>query len=766
MAEGAGAWLTLRGEVLGETIDVLRARGREAMNALSDWEVEVLAADGPLDTADLLGTAVTLVLEDAQDEAARAIALVVTDAIFTAEATDGLVYTIRLAPPEWLLTLRSGYRIFRDKTGPDLVRQLLRDAGTSEDCMAFRLAGSYGLRLHTAQYDELDWAFLERICAEEGISYWFDTGDSGPVIVFGDAPGSHDGVETGRPIPFEDPSNRVRPRALFELEVTEELTEDAVYLRDYDVRHPDVLIEGAAGAGAREMYEYPARVLDAAQARERARVRLEQLQRFRVRAIGRSDSTRLQPGRVVKLVGTADGELDADYLVVSVEHRWSRPTPGVVEESGYQNEVVLVPKDGPGHRPAAPTERPAVPPNPWRRPPPAEPLPAGRVAQEPHARSALRPRASGVETAIVAGPAGEEIHVNDLAELKIRFPWDRSGITDDSASTWVRTLQMGLGGALLIPRVGWEVPVTYYDGDPDRPLVLGRLYNAQGVVPYGLPGAKATTALQSATSPGGGSTNELRMGDAGGRMEMFLHASRDQSVFVGGSATSKVSVDASHDVGQSLAVSITADQTLTVGTDQTVNVVTDDSLGVKGARTETVGGVETNKVTGNRVVAAKGAYDELVGALYGLQANQVNSQVTGFFSQMIGATMAHASGLGTSESVGGLRAETVGGVRSITAAKAYGESVYGTKTVTAGACRAKAGTIVATTTKGAQSTQVGGSVDIKAGGPAVFAANQIEIQAASLDAGALKLAGGSFKVTKGAAKLDGKVKRRGGSKIG
>ncbi|HZF52556.1 MAG TPA: type VI secretion system tip protein TssI/VgrG [Polyangiaceae bacterium] len=733
MAGGADVRFSLRGEALAESAHVLRVHGREAMNALSDWEVDALTTAGPLPNDDILGAPVTLVLEDGLGEHSRLIPMIVTEALFVADTQDGLLYTLRLAPPEWLLTLRSGYRIFLNKTGPEIVQEFLKDAGTTDDRFAFRLSGSYGLRPHTTQYDETDWAFLERICAEEGVSYWFDSSDSGPVLVFGDDPASHDGLTGGTTIPFEDPSNMVRTRAVFALEVADEITEEAALVRDYDVRHPDVPIEGFAGSGALEYYEYPARVLDAAQANERARVRLEQLQRFRVRAAAKSDTPRLQPGRVMTLVGTAGGELDADYLVVSVEHRWSRESRSTGDGGGYQNEVALVPKDGPAHRPGIP---------------------------------AARPHLDGVETAIVTGPSGEEIHVNDLAELKIRFPWDRSGITDDRSSAWVRTLQMGLGGALLIPRVGWEVPVAYYDGDPDRPLVLGRVYNAEGVVPYGLPGAKATTALQSATSPGDGTTNELRMGDDAGKMEMFLHASRDHSVFVGGSAKTSVSADATHDVGQSLTVGITSDQTLTVGADQTVNVVTDNSLGVKGARNETVGGVEMVKVTGNRVVAVKGSYSELVGALYGIQANQANTAVTGAFGQMIGATFAHAAGLGTSESVGGARVETVGGVRSINAAKGYGESVMGSKTVTAGACRMNAGTVTTTTTKGAQTTQAGGSVDIQTGSTAVFSANQIEIQAASLDAGALSLGGGSFKVKKGAAKLDGKVKRRGGSKIG
>lgn len=725
--------LAIECEVLGPGVEALRARGREAMNELSVWVVEVVATAGPLPLDDLVGAPVTLVLADPMDDATRAIGLIATEVAFEHESADGLVYALTLAPPEWLLTLRSGYRIFLEKTAPEILKQLLLDAGTPAQRVILRLSGAYALRRHTAQYDEVDWGFVERLCAEEGISYWFDATDAGPVIVFGDDPGSHDGLEGAATVPFHDASGLARPRAFDEIEVAEEVVHEAVSVRDYDVRHPDVLLEGSAGAGDLHWYEYPARVLDAAGATERARVRLEQLRRFRVRATARGDSTRLRPGHVVAIVGCADADLDAEHVIVAVEHRWSRPSRATGDAGGYRSEAVLVPRGGPPHRPAPP---------------------------------ARRPRIAGVEPAITTGAAGEEIHVNDLGELKVRFLWDRSGIGDERSSTWVRCLQMGLGGAMLLPRVGWEVPVAYYEGDPDRPLVLGRVYNAEGVAPYGLPGAKATTALQSATSPGGATTNELRMADDAGRMELFLHASRDQSVHVGGSRGATVGASATHDVGQSYQVAIKGDQTLTVGADQTVDVQTDDLTGVKGARVEIIGASETSAIGANRRVCVRGAYSEGVGALYGLQCNQANVEVEGTFAQSVGLALVHVAGSGTSESVAGARAEVVGAVRSLTATEDYGESVRGAKSVTAGACRAKAGAVVTTTTKGAQRTVVGGATSIDATGIAAFKANQIEITAASLDAGALKLLGGALKIKKGAAKLDGTIKRRGGSKIG
>jgi type VI secretion system secreted protein VgrG len=324
----------------------------------------------------------------------------------------------------------------------------------------------------------------------------------------------------------------------------------------------------------------------------------------------------------VRVEGAADAPFNARYVVRHVVYEYRRATP---HEPGltYSNRVAMVPAD----RPARP------------------PLPA-------------RPaRAEGIELADTTGPRGEEIHVDDLGRVKLRFFWDRSGITDDRSSAWTRSLQMPLGAAMLLPRVGWEVPVVFLDGDPDRPIVLGRLHNATAVVPYALPAASATTAFQSATSPGAAGTNEIRMGDTAGSQEFFVHASRDQSVSVGGKANTTVGASETHDIGLSYAVTVDASQKHSVGASQSVNVATDFVTGVKGARDESIGAAEIVGVGGNRFVAVKGSYAEIVGAAYALQCNQSNTAVKGGPLQAIGGPLALASGMGTSESIAAARFE-------------------------------------------------------------------------------------------------------------
>jgi type VI secretion system secreted protein VgrG len=720
---------------LGVELSILKGRGVEGMNRLSTWELDLLSAD-PLDPVAGLESVAALVIADTLEGLTRSIGLVVTAIAPLGSDREGFRTRVTLAPPHALLAQSAGYRIFQEKTAPEIVTEVLEGAGVGGAHLVFRLSGSYEKRMHCAQYAETDWAFIERLLADEGIAYWFDFADAGPTLVLGDGAGSHDALRVGADVLFDDPSGLVRPRSLTELELVREVATGSVHVRDYDVRHPDVLIESEAGQpGHGQLFEYPARVGTADAAKARAKVRLEQLERWKLHAVGKSDTARMQPGRVAKVVGVGDDAFDRSWLVVEVDHSFASPSRrggDTGPHAGYSNRVRLAPGDA-THRP-------------------------GLVVH--------RPRVNGVETAITTGPGGEEIHVNDLSDLKVRFPWDRSGITTDKSSTWVRCMHMGMGGTLLIPRVGWEVPVAYLDGDPDRPIVLGRTYNGQGVVPYGLPGKKATSALQSATSPADGTTNEIRMGDDAGSMQLFVHATRDQTVVVGGGATTTVSVNETHDIGLSYTLQVDASQTATIGANQSVDVTTDYSTGVSGSRSETVAGLEHTKVTGNRTIGSKSSYTELVGALYGLQANQSNVDVKGMYTRLVGSAEAHVSGLGFSENVLGMRGVSVGGARIIVASKGVAESVRGAKTLTAGASSVKADGNVATKSPAAGKIKAA-TAKLQSGKELVIEAPTITIDVGgSLDAGAFVIGGGALKIKKGTTKIDGTITRNGGSKVG
>ncbi|MEJ7732526.1 MAG: type VI secretion system tip protein TssI/VgrG, partial [Polyangiaceae bacterium] len=711
-------------EALGTDHRTVAVVGTEAMNALPRWEVHVLTPAPDLDSEAIVGATATLSLVDEIEGSVRVIGLVVTDVAFQGVGRDGAHWSVTLSSLAWFTTLRSGYRVFLDKTTKEIVDEMLADAGVPADRLVWRLSGAYQPRLQTVQYDESDWAFVTRLLADDGISHWFDDlDDQGPVLVLADDAGSHDGILGEGVVPYEDPGGTFGHRTFYGLSVTRVAAHTAVSVRDYDVRAPAVFIEGEAGEGTLEHFEYPACVLDSDAAAQRAQVRLEQLQRFALHAEAVGNCIRIQPGRVVEIAGCTDDWMNGKYLVVGAEHEVAAGTRADVGGTPYMVRAIMVPAEAMAHRPDIPR----------------------RI-----------PRASGVEPAFTTGPPGEEIHVDDLGRLKLRFPWDRSGIEDDTSSYWARCLQANMGAAMALPRVGWEVPVAYIDGNPDRPFVLGRAYNGTAILPYGLPGGAATTTFQSATSPGDGTTNELRVGDSGGGQEMFLHATRDQTVTVGGSATTSVDVDETHDINLALLTTIGASQSHTVGSNQSLNVGTSYVTNVAGSRSEMIGAMESIKVTANRVVAIKGAYNELVGALYGLQCNQANYTIKGAYTQLIGGTLAIQAGMGTSQTVAAARSEVVGGSRTINASRGMSASVIGAMAVTAGATKESAGGDWEVQVKAARSMTVGASAKIGAGGAVVFEAPQITVDVSGkIKAGAMQIGGGKLKAKSGTTGLKG-----------
>ena len=287
--------------------------------------------------------------------------------------------------------------------------------------------------------------------------------------------------------------------------------------------------------------------------------------------------------------------------------------------------------------------------------------------------------------AVTTGPAGKEIYPDKDGRVKVIFPWDRLGKPDDTSSLWIRTCQLPLGGSMLTPRVGWEVYLNFTDGDPDIPFVFGRMYNGKVPPPYELPRYKTRMSIQTATTPGGGSTNEIRMDDTAGKEEMFMNASKDASVSAGNNATESVGNNETRAIGanQSLAVTdsmsanIGANQSLSVGANQTVHVSTfmvdqvgshsltiggnrdlkaggDHKRTVAGASKLSIGGMQVDLVAGSADENGLATMDDHVGAaLVELSASNRTVTVTGSRKETAGAAKLVISGGGRAVTVGG-----------------------------------------------------------------------------------------------------------------
>jgi type VI secretion system secreted protein VgrG len=716
---------------------VLSLEGREAMDELPVFDVRV-QVEGDVDLAALVHARARLTLVDPEEGRTRTAALVVVSAACEAGRGRDRVLDLRLSDPLHSLCLREGYRVFVDKTAERVVTEVLADAGVRSDSIVPRLSGEYPERAQTVQHGETEWEFVRRLFADDGISIWTETAEDGAWrVLFGDGPASHEGIEGEPVLPYAGHGGARAPgvRALFALAWEESVAHDRAMVRELDVDHPDVFIDGEAGAGALEWLEYPARVPHARAAKMRAERRLEQLRRDSVRVTAESDCVRLLPGRLLSIAGGGD-LFEQRMLVTEVRHRFARPQKDGGAGIAYRNEVVLGPMRG-AEGEARPHHRPAI---------------------------AFAKRLSHMESAVVTGAPGEEIHVDALGRVKLRFLWDRSGLTDDRSSSWTRGLQWPLAGAMLLPRVGWEVAVGFLDGLADRPFVLGRLYNATAVHPYPLPASRAVTAVQSWTSPNDGTTQGIRLGDDAGGEGFSLHAARDLTVSVGGSAKTVIDGDETHAVGLSLSTHVLGAQGVTVGGDQSIDVKEPIRIRVDGANREMVA-AETIGVVGNRAVLADGGYLETIGGVYGVQCNQSNTKTTGDYTRIVAGAHVIGSGLGVTESVAGVRMYVCQGARVVQCAGTYSESVTGGKKSTAGAVRhAATGDLGTAAPSG---TFTSGLYDASAGGKFSITAPVITIEAsAGIEAGSLEIKGSAVKVASGTASIKGHTRRQRGGEVG
>ena len=291
----------------------------------------------------------------------------------------------------------------------------------------------------------------------------------------------------------------------------------------------------------------------------------------------------------------------------------------------------------------------------------------------------------GKESAVVTGPPGEEIHVDEFGRVKVKFYWDREGKMDDTSSCWLRVQQQNTAGSQILPRVGWEVEVGFHYGDPDRPVVLQKLYNAESMPPYALPDNLMQSSLQSSTTPGGGGTNEIRMNGANGGMEFFVHSQKDLSVTVGHNLTEKIpAVDETVQVTADCSVSIGATEDLSVGANQSASITGERVEDIAGSLTVDVGAVDQWGVSAMHAITVKGARSEDIGGLKNVLAQKVVETFNGDLTTQVGAALSINSVGPITEAVAGNKMETIAGAKLEIVRKAKAENIGVGKVLTAG----------------------------------------------------------------------------------
>lgn len=419
-------------------------------------------------------------------------------------------YQATVVPWLWLLTRTADCRMFQEKSVPEIVKQVFHDRGLTD----FReeLSSVYRVWEYCVQYRETDFNFVSRLLEQEGITYYFEHANGHHTLVLADSINAHRPYPDYAEIPFRPNSQGVQARdVLVEWRAEERLQSGGYELGDFDFKVPKKLLTAKARQPAAHpwgdlaIFDHPGEYSETAHGLAYAQMRLEELQTERRIFTGRGNARGLSAGCTFALTDFPDDLFNREYLLTQVS-------------CSFQGDALETARNGSGGEFCSVRLTAVEASTPFRP-----------------ARVTPKPIVQGPQTAVVAGKAGEEIWTDPFGRIKVQFHWDRHGKGDETSSCWIRVAQNWAGrkwGAFFLPRVGQEVVVEFLEGDPDRPIVTGCVYNGESTTPYELPREGTKSTLKSNSSKGGNGFNELCFEDKKGAEQIFLHAERDLDVRV------------------------------------------------------------------------------------------------------------------------------------------------------------------------------------------------------------------------------------------
>ena len=673
----ANVQFEVRAEGLPSDLRPVAFEAKEALSTPFEIHVRFATEDHDFRVSECLRKGMTVAWIDGHNGRARTYSGVCESARFVQHDGRAFIFEAELRAPIAALGHREDSRIYQDQSVVDIVKKLLAAGGI--DKVEWRLSGDFPKRAYVVQYRETELDFIHRLLEDEGIFYFFLHADGEASMVFADSTNAL-AEEPSPPVVLGVASGIPGASPVSGLSYTRRLRTSSVQVRDFDFEKPQQKPEATQTAEASypmPYYEWPAGFTKNADGQRVAQARLRSLRRDADEIRGGSGVANVEVGKSVNLEGAAQDVFDGKFVVIGLSSRGKHAREGSGGDASISNEFVLQPEGAP-------------------------------FAAE---RKTKKPKIRGLQTATVTGPAAgeEQIHCDKYGRIKVRFHWDRVGQYDDQSSVWVRVAQPPMGGQIIIPRVGWEVAVAFIDGDPDKPFVVGRLYNAERVSPYALPGAKTSGALKSASSPGGAGANEIKMGDSGGGQGFGITAQKDLNVQVGNDQNETVGANEKTEIKVNASHSIGANQTVTIGGKQEVNVGAMASAKVGGAQSISVGGNSTDNAISNYVekVAADRGYS--VGGNMTTISNGVRHTIDAGVDRSVGAIMLTGSVASISDDVGGSYTEDIGAVKVDMCKGNWAESVGASKATTAAAAELH---IV----KGSFSTEAGTTIMNMVGG--------------------------------------------------
>lgn len=607
--------------------------GRDEISRSFAYTVGFVSKSRDVDPLKMLGGVVSV---EGESDPKRWFSGLVSDFKLTRIEDRLAYYEATVRPWLWFLGNTTDCRIFQNMTAVEIVEKIFAKYGIAK--FEKRLQGSYPSREYCVQYDESDLDFVQRLFEHEGIFYFFEHDEGKHTLVLCDAmsklkpaPGyekvlyNFEGYGSRRDVEYITewiPGSAVRPGAYAHT--------------DYDFEKPgaDLMAKSAQPFSHKEAsgenYRQPGAHLDVGRGDTIAGIRREELQAVYQRSTAVGTVRGLFSGCKFTLESFPRDDQNAEYLVVSAEYRLFDPGYRTQNEAHSENFKVVLG--------VAPTKLPYRPP-----------------------RITPRPIMRGPQTATVVGPSGEEIFTDKYARVKVQFHWDRLGKKDQNSSCFVRVSQTWAGsgwGFIQIPRIGQEVIVDFIEGDPDLPIITGRVYNASEMPPYALPGNATQSGWKSNSSKGGGGYNELMFEDKAGSELVNFQAQKDHHLLikhdrnktVQHDQSDRIDHDAKHSVGHNLDEDVGNNKTVKIGVDQTTNIGSNDTETVGKNRSLTVMANETIHVVANSTENIDASHSQTVGLV---------QTVT------VGAARVDTVGAAETRTVGGLQANTIGATRSV-----------------------------------------------------------------------------------------------------
>ena len=622
---------------------ILKMEGSEELSRLYEFTIDLLSDNEAVAHYDLLGKKMTVEM-DMVNTTKRYFDGYVSQFTQVGHLAYFAHYRVTLRPWLWLMTQTSDCRIFQNKTVPDIIKEVFRDNGFTD--FEERLSGSYREWEYCVQYRETDFNFVSRLMEQEGIYFFFKHTAGKHTLILCDDYASHNPLEAYAEIPYVPPTESGASRwrdYIHGWKFRRSIRPGNYAHTDYDFKKPksdlssNSLLPREHPFSDYEIYDYPGEYEAPGDGERYAKHRIEELQTDHEVLEGEANARGLTTGGLFTLTEHPRGDQNQEYLVTGANYSLQsdafESVPEIAQGPLFSCEFRCMPS---------------------------------KMSFRP-ARIIPKPLVQGPQTAVVVGQAGEEIDTDEYGRVKLQFHWDRYGNEDENSSCWVRVAQVWAGknwGAMHIPRIGQEVIVDFLEGDPDRPIVTGRVYNADQMPPYELPANKTQSGIKSRSTKGGNSNNfnEIRFEDKKGSEELYIHAEKNHTNITESSRSERVGYNRSLTVGHDKSEQVNNDKTITVTKNHTETIGLDMSQTVGVNKSESVGSNKSETVGINST--------ETVGAVKMLT-------IGGLYQVSVGGAMNETVAGAKAEEVGGVKLETVAGDRKSVVGGDNGSEVGG-----------------------------------------------------------------------------------------